>query len=299
MDIGIGLPVLCPDPELPVTAWARRADERGFSSLGTIDRLVYDSYEPFTALAVAAGATSRIRLTTVVLLAPLRTNHALFAKSAATLDRLSGGRLVLGLAPGAREDDYTTGGADFQRRGQLFDDLVERSVRQWERPGDGPGPAPATPGGPPLLFGGTSEASLRRITAHGTGWVSGASGVANFRAFAPKVTKAWQDAGRAGTPRLVGTANFALGPDAEQRLRGRLLDYYAFAGPYAERSAAAGLTTPAHVTREIAGYADAGCDELILIPNGGGLEQVDLLADATGLLLPHPGASGHPPGERR
>jgi Luciferase-like monooxygenase len=99
MDIGIGLPVLCPDPELPVTAWARRAEERGFTSLGVIDRLVYDCYEPFTELAVAAGATSRIRLTTVVLLAPLRANHALFAKSAATLDRLSGGRLVLGLAP--------------------------------------------------------------------------------------------------------------------------------------------------------------------------------------------------------
>jgi alkanesulfonate monooxygenase SsuD/methylene tetrahydromethanopterin reductase-like flavin-dependent oxidoreductase (luciferase family) len=57
MDIGIGLPVLCPAPEMPVTAWARRAEERGFTSLGTIDRLVYDSYEPFTELAVAAGAT--------------------------------------------------------------------------------------------------------------------------------------------------------------------------------------------------------------------------------------------------
>lgn len=283
MDIGIGLPVLCPDPELPVTAWARRAEERGFTSLGAIDRLVYDCYEPFTELAVAAGATSRIRLTTVILLAPLRANHALFAKSAATLDRLSGGRLVLGLAPGPRQDDYTAGGVDFRRRGKLFDDLVERAVRQWEHPGDGAGPAPATPGGPPLLFGGSSQAALRRMTAHGAGWVGGASGVADFRAFLPKVRKAWQDAGRAGTPRMIGTANFALGPDAEQRLRGRLLDYYAFAGPYAQRSVAAGLTTAEQVTREAAAYAKAGCDELILLPNGGGVEQVDLLADAAGL----------------
>jgi alkanesulfonate monooxygenase SsuD/methylene tetrahydromethanopterin reductase-like flavin-dependent oxidoreductase (luciferase family) len=71
---------------------------------------------------------------------------------------------------------------------------------------------PATPGGPPLLFGGTSEATLRRMTAHGAGWVSGASGVAKFCAFLPKVRKAWQDADRAGTPRLIGTANFARGP---------------------------------------------------------------------------------------
>ena len=283
MDIGIGLPVLCPAPETPVTAWARRAEERGFTSLGTIDRLVYDCYEPFTELAVAAGATYSIRLTTVVLLAPLRANHALFAKSAATLDRLSGGRLVLGLAPGPREDDYTVGGIDFRRRGKLFDALVERAVRQWDRPGDGTGPAPATPGGPPLLFGGTSEATLRRMTAHGVGCVSGASGVADFSAFLPKVRKAWQDAGRAGTPRLIGTANFALGPDAEQRLRGRLLDYYAFAGRYAQHSVAAGLTTPEQVARELATYAEAGCDELILLPNGGGVEQVDLLADAVRL----------------
>jgi alkanesulfonate monooxygenase SsuD/methylene tetrahydromethanopterin reductase-like flavin-dependent oxidoreductase (luciferase family) len=282
MDIGIGLPVLCPDPELPVMAWARRAEERGFTSLGAVDRLVYDCYEPLTALAVAAGATSRIRLTTVVLLAPLRVNYALFAKSAATLDRLSGGRLVLGLAPGPREDDYTAAGADFHRRGKLLDALVERAVRQWERPDD-IGPAPATPGGPPLLFGGTGEATLRRMTAHGAGWVGGASGAADFRAFLPKVTKAWQDAGRAGTPRLIGTANFTLGPDAEQRLRGRLLDYYAFAGPYAQRSVAAGLTTPEQVAREVAAYAEAGCGELILLPNGGGMEQMDLLADAAGL----------------
>ena len=282
MDIGIGLPTLRPDPEVSITAWARRAEARGFTSLGATDRLVYDSYEPFTALAVAAGATSRIRLTTGILLAPLRANHALFAKSAATLDRLSCGRLVLGLAPGPREDDYTTSGADFRRRGKLLDALVERAVRQWERPGDGTGPAPATPGGPPLLFGGTSEATLRRMTAHGAGWVSGASGVADFRAFVPKVQQAWQDAGRAGTPRLIGTANFALGPDAEQRLRASLLDYYAFDAPYAQHSVAAGLTTPEQVAREVAAYAEAGCDELILLPNGGGVEQVDLLADAAG-----------------
>jgi alkanesulfonate monooxygenase SsuD/methylene tetrahydromethanopterin reductase-like flavin-dependent oxidoreductase (luciferase family) len=145
MDIGIGLPVLCPAPELSVTAWARCAEERGFTSLGTIDRLVYDCYEPFTELAVAAGATSSIRLTTVVLLAPLRANHALFAKSAATLDRLSRSRLVLGLAPSSREDDYTAGGVDFRRRGKLLDALVERAVRQWERPGDGTGPARPRP----------------------------------------------------------------------------------------------------------------------------------------------------------
>lgn len=282
MDISIGLPALHPAPELSITAWARRAEERGFTSLGTIDRLVYDNYEPLTALAVAAGATTRIRLITGILLAPLRTNHVLFAKSAATLDRLSGGRLVLGLAPGVREDDFSVCGVDFHRRGKLFDALVERAVRQWARLGDGVGPAPATPGGPPLLLGGRADATLRRMTDHGVGWIGGASGVADFRAFIPKVRQAWQAAGRSGAPRLVGTANFALGANAEQRLRDRILDYYTFSGPYAERSLAAGLTTAKAVADEVAAYAEAGCDELILFPNGGGLEQVDLLAAAVG-----------------
>ncbi|WLQ45591.1 hypothetical protein P8A22_37695 [Streptomyces laculatispora] len=57
MEIGIGLQALHPDPDLSVVDWARRAEERGFSTLGTTDRLAYDTYEPLTALAVAAGAT--------------------------------------------------------------------------------------------------------------------------------------------------------------------------------------------------------------------------------------------------
>ncbi|MEV0495559.1 LLM class flavin-dependent oxidoreductase [Streptomyces atratus] len=97
--------------------------------------------------AVAAGAISRIRLTTTILLARLRANRALFAKSAATLDRLSDGRLVLGLAPGTREDDYNASGVDFLQRGKLFDALLERATRQWQDHG-GIGPRPATAGGP-------------------------------------------------------------------------------------------------------------------------------------------------------
>ncbi|MFK0292540.1 LLM class flavin-dependent oxidoreductase [Streptomyces sp. NPDC090442] len=254
MDIGIGLPGLRPDPGLSLVDWARRAEERGFASLGSTDRLVYDNYEPLTALAVAAGATARVRLTTTILLAPQRANHALFAKSAATLDRLSGGRLVLGLAPGAREDDYRTGGVDFHRRGRLFD---------------------------ALLFGGFTRPTLRRMVTYGEGWIGGAQGVEKFRSLVPAVRQAWRDAGRAGVPRLVGTAHFALGPDAPQRLHDSLTNYYT-SGTFTTESIEAGLSSPEAVANEVAAYAEAGCDELILLPHGGGLEQVDLLADAVG-----------------
>src|SRR5215213_6243440 len=122
MEVGIGLPTTIPGVEGPqVLEWARRAEARDFSSLGTIVRIAYANHEPLIALAAVAGVTERIRLATTILIAPYRLNAALLAKQAATLDVLSGGRLVLGVAVGGREDDYAASGADFRSRGRVFD----------------------------------------------------------------------------------------------------------------------------------------------------------------------------------
>ena len=118
MDIGIGLPNAVRGVDRRgVVDWAQRAEQAGFSSVGTIDRIVYPSYESLISLAAAAAVTERIRLVTDILIAPVRTNTALLAKQAATIDSLSGGRLTLGLAVGGREDDYEASGADFSARG--------------------------------------------------------------------------------------------------------------------------------------------------------------------------------------
>ena len=104
MDIGIGLPNAVPQlAGHRLLEWARRSDEAGFATLGTIDRLVYPNDESLVALSAAAGVTERIRLMTSVLLAPLRPTP-LLAKQAASVDNISGGRLVLGLCrwPAAR-----------------------------------------------------------------------------------------------------------------------------------------------------------------------------------------------------
>jgi alkanesulfonate monooxygenase SsuD/methylene tetrahydromethanopterin reductase-like flavin-dependent oxidoreductase (luciferase family) len=127
MEVGIGLPATIPGarPE-QLLEWARRADARGFSSLGTIDRIVYPNYEPLIALAAVAAVTERIRLTTSILIAPYRANGALVTKQAATLDQLSDGRLVLGAAVGAREDDYEASGVDIHTRGRRFEEMLEQ-----------------------------------------------------------------------------------------------------------------------------------------------------------------------------
>src|SRR4051812_2758636 len=113
MDLGLGLPVTDP-ARLP--EWARRAETAGFDSLALLDRLTYDNPEPLVALAVLAGVTTRVRLQTEVLLGPLRAT-ALLAKQVATLDRMSGGRFVLGIGIGGRGGDHVAAGGPPHRRG--------------------------------------------------------------------------------------------------------------------------------------------------------------------------------------
>src|SRR5437764_9490948 len=126
MDVGIGLPATIPGVQRDqLLEWARRAEARGFSSLGTIDRIVYANYEPLIALAAAAAVTERIRLATTILIAPYRANAALLAKQASSVDALSGGRLVLGVAVGGREDDYEVSGVDFHTRGRRFEEMLQ------------------------------------------------------------------------------------------------------------------------------------------------------------------------------
>jgi alkanesulfonate monooxygenase SsuD/methylene tetrahydromethanopterin reductase-like flavin-dependent oxidoreductase (luciferase family) len=91
MKVGIGLPATIPNvPSDVLLAWAKRADERNFSSLAVIDRLVYPNYEPLITLAAVSSVATRVRLMTSILIAPLR-RPGLLAKQASTLDRISGG----------------------------------------------------------------------------------------------------------------------------------------------------------------------------------------------------------------
>jgi len=285
MDIGIGLPNTVPGTEgRRLVDWAKDAEEAGFSTLGTIGRLVYPNYEELIALSAAAAVTSRIRLTTSVLLAPLYANTALFAKQAASLDRLSGGRLVLGLGLGGRDDDYSASALPATGKGRRLDQQLTEMKRIWSGENYGfagaIGPEPVRPGGPELILGGAAEASFRRVALLGDGWIMGGGTPEMFAQAAAAVDQAWAEAGRPGKPRKLSLAYFALGPEARGHADSYLLDYYGFLGDIARQIAAGAAVSTEMVKGYAAAFESAGCDELIFVPTTASPDQVALLAAA-------------------
>jgi alkanesulfonate monooxygenase SsuD/methylene tetrahydromethanopterin reductase-like flavin-dependent oxidoreductase (luciferase family) len=280
MNIGLGLPI---DDPAQLLTWARRADTGPFRTLGLLDRLVYDNPEPLVTLATLAGATSRIRVQTEVLLAPLH-NTALLAKQTATLDRLSGGRFTLGIGVGGREDDCLAAGIDLHRRGRRLDEQMTLLRRTWSgQPygeGVGPiGPAPVTPGGPEVLFGGFAPAALERVGRFGDGFLGAALPPSFMANLFRDATTAWQKHDRPGRPRLVAQANVALGPETTlDRARRNLRDYYAFSG-HVEYMEAGLLTTPQQIRETTDAYFGIGADEVMLYCWAPDPDQVDRLAD--------------------
>lgn len=280
MDVGIGLPNAVRGVDRAgIVEWAVRAERAGFSSLGTIDRLAYPNFEPLTALAAAAAVTERISLTTDILIAPLRSDTALLAKQAATVDQLSGGRLTLGLAPGGREDDYEISGVDFHRRGKIFDEQLEEMARIW-RGETAVGPRPVQSPRPQLLIGGYSEIAMRRAARHADGWTLGGGPPDALAESMPKLRDAWQAAGRDGEPRVLALMYFALGPSAEADARASLGDYYSWLGDYAHQIVAGAAKDADTVRSYLSAFEEAGADELICFPSSADPAQVDLLAQA-------------------
>jgi len=281
MDIGIGLPNTLDIPGTAIVDWARRAEERGFTTLATIDRIVYPNYDSLTTLAVAAGATGRIGLFTDILLAPVY-QPVLLAKVTASLDAMSGGRLTLGLGVGGRPDDFAAMDRPFNRRGRLMDETLDLLHRSWAGESvtgdDFPvGPAPAAGNRVSVLVGGTSDAAIARVVKYGEGWTMGGGSAAMAGPLIERVRKEWREAGREGEPRIAALAYFGLGDD--DRSRASLRRYYGFLGDWVDQIVESALRTPEAIRAAIDGFAEAGVTELVLNPTIPSPDQVDRLAD--------------------
>jgi probable F420-dependent oxidoreductase len=193
--LGFGLPVsgswATPDT---MRRTARRAEELGYASLWTFQRVLYPAdgeldpsyravHDPVVPLAHVAGHTDRISLGTATVCAPF-TAPALLAKTLTSLDVLSGGRLTVGLGIGWLPQEYAAAGVPFQRRGARMEEYLRCLEALWTQdpvefagefytvPRSHMGPPPVQRPHPPVLLGGAAVPALRRAGRLAQGWIS-------------------------------------------------------------------------------------------------------------------------------
>jgi alkanesulfonate monooxygenase SsuD/methylene tetrahydromethanopterin reductase-like flavin-dependent oxidoreductase (luciferase family) len=304
MKIGIALPTHIPGCDRALfLSWARAADEGGLATLAIADLLTTPAWDALAGLAAAAAVTERARLMTNVFVLPLR-QAGIVAKQAATIDVLSEGRMTLGVGAGGKKPvlfeitkdpdahanypDYAAAPADPKGRSARLDEQARYMKRLWagESPMDGVppvGPSPVRSGGPELLAGVFAPAGIRRASEWADGFACFNHGAnagtvdEHFR----HATEGWRDAGRGGTPRIVGSCLMALGPDADQGKAAYLAKHYWHLSPegLAKIDAAIGPPGEDAARRAAKVYSDIGYDELVFVPMIPTLDQVQRLLD--------------------
>jgi alkanesulfonate monooxygenase SsuD/methylene tetrahydromethanopterin reductase-like flavin-dependent oxidoreductase (luciferase family) len=285
MKLGIGLPNTMAyetDRKLMLD-WARLADEAGFEILGTIDKPNYDSWDPLVTLAGVSRVTERARLATTILQLPNR-NEVLVAKQAAVVDQLSGGRLVLGVAQGGREDDFEVFGAPFEGRSQRFEEQVNRIREVWSNArasgrDEGVLGPPPVQDPPPIWIGAHQPRAIERALRLADGFLFGTAGSKVMAEATPQLREA---AAALGKPNLTiaGLAYVGVGDDPAKALEEavhHVLRYYGQLWTEPENLIHHGPGEK--IAEEVRAYADSGLDYLILFPEIPSLEQVERLAE--------------------
>src|SRR5688572_24233127 len=232
MDLAMTLPTMLPHGRDELLAWCRAIDEGPWSSLAVPERVTYTSHSLMVQLGAAAALTERVWLWTTIVILPAHP-AAQVAKDAASVDRLSNGRLTVGVGVGGREHDYRALEASMERRWQRMDDQVALMRRIWagEPPFEGAdpvGPPPVQKGGPPLVAGVMGPKAIARAAR----WADGVDGAwtiegdpTHMAEAMDRIRGAWRDAGRTEPPHLSTSVWFALGPDAGDRLSRYAYEY--------------------------------------------------------------------------
>ena len=291
MDVGMTLPVMEPDlwaQDGTLEAWSRAIDEGPFSSLCFGERLAFDNPDAPTLLGAVAAWTARVRLVTTVVVPQLHAPVSL-AKALATGDRLSGGRLTVGVGVGGRDEDYRAAGAGLDTRTIAgMADRVATMRRVWagERVVDAfrpVGPPPVQQGGPPILVGTLGRRTIRAASA----WADGLAGMsldvdlAEMADLFTLTRDCWREAGRPA-PRVTTSFWFALGDDARPQVHRHLRHYMNWIpGELVDALAVtAGFAgTVAELADLLKRIEDLGADEVQLIPTGSDVDQVHRVAD--------------------
>ena len=219
---GIAVPQVFVDEPVDmglVREFSRRAEALGYHSLWTQEQIIGSTpvLEPISLLCHVAAVTSTIGLGTAVVIASTR-NPVHLAKQLATLDQMSGGRLIAGLALGGRRRQYSLLGGPTERRVRHFTESVEviRALwteakptydgHFWKLNGESIAPKPLQQPHPPIWMGGRHPDSLRRSARIADGWMgAGSTGTAEFRGHVAALRDHLAERGKDASPSPSGS----------------------------------------------------------------------------------------------
>lgn len=275
----------------------RRAEELGFTSLWAWDHLFLGSRQPFpqlealTTLAVLASHTTTIELGTGILVLPIR-DPALLAKTAATIQSVSQGRLRLGLAAGWYEREFDATGTPFKGRGRTFERNLEICMKLWteeEVTGDWddlsfrrvkmlPLPQPR----PQVLIGGYVDRVLKRVATLGDGWLTYFYTAEAFSESWRKIVRFAEEAGRdPGELRSLNQLPICIDSTMEkaQARSGPWLASYFDTPEWSDATPDSAICgTPEDCAEQLQAHIDAGVEEICLVPHEYDDEQMERFA---------------------
>jgi len=301
VEFGLALENFTPERKVPdmdaITAYSVTAEELGFASVWAWDHLFLGARRPFpflealTTLSMVAARTSRIMLGTGILVLPIR-EPAIVAKTAATLQAGSRGRLMLGVAAGWYEREFDATAVPFRRRGQIFERNLDLMLRLWADDDvtgewDGrvlkhvrmlPQPRPR----PQVLIGGYVDRVLRRVATLGDGWVTYFYTAASIAGAWSRIRGYAEQAGRdpdqlnvvAQVPLCIGSSY----EEATRRANEYVSEYFDVPAWSEATPESAVRGTPEQCAEQIAAFADAGVRHLVFCPYNYETEQVRRLA---------------------
>ena len=280
-------------------AYAQRAEALGFESLWAWDHVIlgvepsFPILDAVCTLSAIAARTSRIKLGTGVLVLPLR-NPTVAAKALGTLDVISKGRLILGVAAGWYAREFDAVGVPFKRRGRLFERNLEILTRLWTEDRvtlhiDEHNlreavmrPRPAQRPRPPILIGGYVDAVLKRVATSGDGWLTYFYTPESYRRSWEKIVGFAREAGR-DPKSLSGTNQLAIyvgrSREATEAPMRRWLETEWDVAAWSESTIEHAIRGSAdECVEQLRPHVESGADRLVLIPYRYEPEQVELIA---------------------
>jgi probable F420-dependent oxidoreductase len=252
---------------------AQTAERLGFSSVWTTDHVILplgqagpyaEILEPLLTLAYVAPLTSQVKLGISVIVVPQR-NGVVLAKELATLDRLCGGRLIVGVGAGWSKEEFQMLGVGdrFQRRGAYLDETLRLWDHLWTNPetsfqgmfydvgAAAFGPGPLQPAGPPIWVGGSSEGARRRAGRFGSAWHPVGISASDLVQQSKLIRQAASEAGRP-TPEIAPRLPVQFGAASEALAVGRMQTIHG---------------SPDEIVDQLLPYANAGASETICLFN--------------------------------